>query len=82
MTMKAREDVGNTGTGAGHARERTAARFLTPERAALLALAVYGALLWFLRPVAPFEWYEVLAQSAILHYDVASHSPQPPGSPA
>jgi hypothetical protein len=38
--------------------------------------------LWVSRPAAPFEWDEVLAQRAVLKYDVATHSPQPPGFPA
>jgi hypothetical protein len=52
------------------------------NRYLLLVLAVYAALLWFFRPVTPFEWDEVLAQRAVLHYDVARHAPQPPGFPA
>jgi hypothetical protein len=48
----------------------------------LTLLAAYGAFLWLFRPVTPFEWDEVLAQRAVLHYDVADHSPQPPGCPA
>ncbi len=48
----------------------------------LVALAAYGAFLWFFRPVNPFEWDELLAQRAVIKYDVATHSPQPPGSPA
>jgi len=51
-------------------------------RWALAALALYGALLWLLRPASPFEWDEVLAQRAVLRYDVAAHAPQPPGNPA
>jgi hypothetical protein len=48
----------------------------------LLALAAYGALLFAFRPATPFEWDEVLAQRAVLRYDVARHAPQPPGFPA
>ncbi|HLE59949.1 MAG TPA: glycosyltransferase family 39 protein, partial [Thermoanaerobaculaceae bacterium] len=51
-------------------------------RWALAALALYGAFLWLFRPASPFEWDEVLAQRAVLHYDVAAHAPQPPGFPA
>ncbi len=51
-------------------------------RLVLAALAAYGLLQWFARPATPFEWDEVLAQRAVLKYDVATHSPQPPGFPA
>ncbi len=51
-------------------------------RFALAALAAYACLLWVSRPAAPFEWDEVLAQRAVLKYDPATHSPQPPGFPA
>ncbi len=51
-------------------------------RWALAALALYGALLWLTRPATPFEWDEVLYQRALDHYDVAIHSPHPPGVPA
>jgi hypothetical protein len=47
----------------------------------LAALAVYGVLLFVFRPLDPFEWDEVLFQRALDHYDVASHSPHPPGYP-
>ena len=50
-------------------------------RWALAALALYGALLWVTRPATPFEWDEVLYQRALDHYDVAVHSPHPPGVP-
>jgi hypothetical protein len=51
-------------------------------RWALIALACYAVLLLCFRPATPFEWDEVLAQRGVLRYDVATHSPQPPGFPA
>lgn len=57
-------------------------RWPRSSRLALAALAAYGVLLWVSRPAAPFEWDEVLAQRGVLKYDVATHSPQPPGFPA
>ena len=68
-----------TGTGAVAAGPRWGA---SSGRVALAALAAYAVLLWISRPAAPFEWDEVLAQRAVLKYDVATHSPQPPGFPA
>jgi hypothetical protein len=59
-----------------------APRFLNVTGCAIAALIVYGAFLWLLRPVTPFEWDEVLAQRAVLSFDVAAHAPQPPGFPA
>jgi len=59
-----------------------APRFLNVTGCAIAALIVYGAFLWLLRPVTPFEWDEVLAQRAVLNFDVAVHAPQPPGFPA
>jgi hypothetical protein len=47
----------------------------------LVALALYGIVLLAFRPLDPFEWDEVLFQRALDHYDVASHSPHPPGYP-
>jgi hypothetical protein len=52
------------------------------RQAAALALILYGIALVALRPASPFEWDEVLAQRAVLRYDVAAHAPQPPGFPA
>ncbi len=74
----------NPTTGADRAQVQpgSASVFLKPGRVALAALAAYGAFLWFFRPVNPLEWDEVLAQRALFHYDVAGHSPQPPGFPA
>ncbi len=44
--------------------------------------AVAGAVaLVVLRPASPFEWDEVLFLRALEHYDVARHSPHPPGYP-
>jgi hypothetical protein len=71
-----------TGSGPEDMQAGTASWFLKPGRAALVALAAYGAFLWFFRPVNPFEWDELLAQRAVTKYDVATHSPQPPGFPA
>lgn len=47
----------------------------------LLALALYGLALVAFRPLDPFEWDEVLFQRALDRYDVAAHSPHPPGYP-
>ena len=47
----------------------------------LLALTAYGVVLFLLRPLDPFEWDEVLFQRALDRYDVAGHSPHPPGYP-
>ena len=69
----------NEGKGVGLGALR---RWPRSSRLALAALAGYGILLWVSRPAAPFEWDEVLAQRAVLKYDVATHSPQPPGFPA
>ena len=66
-----------TGQSAAGSRWRGAS-----ARLALAALAAYAVLLWISRPAAPFEWDEVLAQRAVLKYDPATHSPQPPGFPA
>ena len=41
-----------------------------------------GVALALLRPASPFEWDEVLYQRALDGYDVARHSPHPPGAPA
>lgn len=37
--------------------------------------------MWALRPLTPFEWDEVLFMRALDHYDIAAHSPHPPGYP-
>lgn len=70
--------------GRAHPDDRGAGapRFLNVTRCAILALAAYGAFLWLFRPATPFEWDEVLAQRAVVRYDVAAHAPQPPGFPA
>ncbi len=47
----------------------------------LVALALYGLVLVLFRPLDPFEWDEVLFQRALDRYDVAAHSPHPPGYP-
>ena len=47
----------------------------------LAALALYGLALVLARPLDPFEWDEVLFQRALDRYDVANHSPHPPGYP-
>ena len=49
--------------------------------AAAVALAAYALVLFLLRPATPFEWDEVLFQQALDRYDVAEHSPHPPGYP-
>ncbi len=69
------------GIGAGRSAAGSRRRGAS-TRIALAALAAYAVLLWASRPAAPFEWDEVLAQRAVLRYDVATHSPQPPGFPA
>ena len=45
-----------------------------------LALA-YAVLLLLFRPAMPFEWDEVLFQRSLDEYNVAAHSPHPPGYP-
>jgi hypothetical protein len=52
------------------------------RRTAALAVLLFAVLLLALRPATPFEWDEVLYQRALDHYDVAAHSPHPPGVPA
>ncbi len=47
-----------------------------------IGCGAYGLLLLLLRPASPFEWDEVLYQRALDGYDVARHSPHPPGAPA
>jgi 4-amino-4-deoxy-L-arabinose transferase-like glycosyltransferase len=49
--------------------------------AAAASAAIYGALLVVFRPASPYEWDEVLFLRALDRYDVASHSPHPPGYP-
>ncbi len=51
------------------------------DLALLVALLVYGAALWLLRPLTPFEQDEVLFLRALEKYDVAKHAPHPPGYP-
>ncbi len=51
-------------------------------RLGALVLLLYGCVLFAFRPATPFEWDEVLALSGVVKYDVAAHSPQPPGYPA
>jgi Dolichyl-phosphate-mannose-protein mannosyltransferase len=51
------------------------------RHAPLLSLVLYGLILFALRPATPFEWDEVLFQRGLDHYDVAAHSPHPPGYP-
>ncbi|MDD5564037.1 MAG: hypothetical protein PHQ91_10010, partial [Thermoanaerobaculaceae bacterium] len=45
------------------------------------ALLAYGVALWLFRPLTPFEQDEVLFLKALDRYDVALHSPHPPGYP-
>ena len=52
------------------------------RRAWLLSLLLaYAAALLVLRPAMPFEWDEVQFQRALDDYNVAGHSPHPPGYP-
>lgn len=50
--------------------------------AGVLALLAWAVLAWSWRPVDLFEWDEYLYLRALSHYDVAAHSPHPPGAPA
>ncbi len=61
-------------------RPTTFAR-LAAHRGLLLLCGAYLAALLLLRPATPFEWDEVQYQRALDHYDVAAHSPHPPGAP-
>jgi hypothetical protein len=54
--------------------------WLRRHRDALL-LALYAVLLVVLRPHDPFEWNEVQYLRALDSYNVAAHSPHPPGAP-
>ena len=45
------------------------------------ALLLYGAALFLLRPLTPFEQDEVLFLRGLEKYDVAKHAPHPPGYP-
>ena len=67
-----------TGFGSG---PRGASRWAGGRHAPLLALVLYGLVLVALRPATPFEWDEVLFQRGLDRYDVALHSPHPPGYP-
>ncbi len=49
--------------------------------AAAASAALYGIVLVVFRPTSPYEWDEVLFLGALDRYDVASHSPHPPGYP-
>jgi|GEM_PF-1813127 len=49
--------------------------------AAVAAVGAYGALLIAFLPRTPFEWDEVLFLRALDRFDVAAHSPHPPGYP-
>jgi 4-amino-4-deoxy-L-arabinose transferase-like glycosyltransferase len=60
-----------------HAWQRSSLR----DRLFLVALLSYGGALWLLRPLTPFEQDEVLFLKALESYDVAKHSPHPPGYP-
>ncbi|MCP4902724.1 MAG: hypothetical protein GY906_37650 [bacterium] len=46
------------------------------------ALLGYAILLWLLAPATPFEWDEILFLNSLERYDIAAHSPHPPGYPA
>lgn len=47
-----------------------------------VGVSAYAVTLLVLRPVTPFEWDEVLFMRSMARYDVAAHSPHPPGYPA
>jgi Dolichyl-phosphate-mannose-protein mannosyltransferase len=69
-------------SGARRAEGRSPAGWSRSTRWGLAGLVAYAALLFAFRPATPLEWDEVLAQRGVVHYDVATHSPQPPGFPA
>lgn len=49
--------------------------------ASVLALIAWVVLTWRWRPLDLFEWDEYLYLRALSRYDVAAHSPHPPGAP-
>lgn len=67
--------------GAAVAAWRVVAGAARRRRALVAALLAYVALAFLLRPAMPFEWDEVLFQRALDDYNVARHSPHPPGYP-
>jgi hypothetical protein len=86
------DDVRSEGPGGFHRRTATlaaAARAAVSRAAAgvranpwlTVALLLYAALLLVFRPPTPFEWDEVLFQRSLDDYNVARHSPHPPGYP-
>ena len=46
-----------------------------------LLLGLYGLVLFVYRPLSPFEWDEILFMRAMERFDIAAHSPHPPGYP-
>lgn len=60
---------------------RTAKGRSLGDRLVGVALVAYGVVVWLLRPLTPFEQDEVLFLKALDRYDVALHSPHPPGYP-
>jgi 4-amino-4-deoxy-L-arabinose transferase-like glycosyltransferase len=64
-------------------RSAAAAAVVGIRRHPLLAgaLLVYGVLLIVFRPASPYEWDEVLFLRSLDDYNVATHSPHPPGYP-
>ncbi len=46
-----------------------------------LSLGLYGLFLLVYRPLSPFEWDEILFIRAMSRFDIAAHSPHPPGYP-
>lgn len=81
---------GGRGAAPGHGTRREPAMMPTADRPwwrrtrlrYALGGVLAGGLLLLVRPVSPFEWDEVLYQRALDGYDVARHSPHPPGAPA
>ncbi len=63
-------------------RPRLDGGWVQRHRTAALGVLLFAVVLLALRPATPFEWDEVLYQRALDHYDVAQHSPHPPGVPA
>jgi 4-amino-4-deoxy-L-arabinose transferase-like glycosyltransferase len=46
-----------------------------------LLVALYGLALLIYKPLSPFEWDEILFIQAMDRFDIATHSPHPPGYP-
>ena len=52
-----------------------------PNAGLLLLIAVYAVLLVVYRPLSALEWDEILFVRSMDRYDMAAHSPHPPGYP-